>query len=466
MSHRHLGMMYIFPGQGSQYVGMGSDIYEEFATARAVYRRASEVVGFDVAELSFQGPQEQLDKTEFTQVALLTHSIACLEVFKELTGNQWPPAVVAGHSLGEYSALVAAESMIFDDALRLVRERGRLMAEYGRGNMVAFRLDLESIKSLADSHYCGIGGCNLPDQTVVCGFKDDLDALREDVVNRYGKAKAGRYLNTEGAFHTYLMISAAEHFRTYLKSTTVHKPCVNVLSNFTGDYHSFDPANIKAALFFQIFHPVKWMWGLQKAIADGVNTIIEFGGGIGEGRSGVVQSPASRKPNLESITRKSQRATGKDGLYLPGINSASLRHAAKSLHALQDSVTAPQDNTWVNEVHVDEKLFRLYVPVRDEIISGKALDLIIWLGDMGLNPIVQTIGEPHDDNIQNLKTFFKPDITEAESYLEVIVGGATGAFLHYRGDEISHELRELRETLEHRGYDFAADSPPRGCVAQ
>lgn len=457
MSHVMPSIMYIFPGQGSQYLGMGSDIYREFASARTIYDQASDVMGFDVAQLSFQGPQEQLDKTEYTQVALVTHSIACLEVFKELTGNQYSPTVVAGHSLGEYSALVAAEALGFDDALKLVHQRGRLMSEHGRGKMVALRLDLESIKSLADGRYCGIGGCNLPDQTVVCGFKDDLDALMDDVVKKYGKAKAGRYLNTEGAFHTYLMIGAAEHLRPYLDATTVREPRIKVLSNYTGGYHSTDPAAIKASLFFQIFHPVKWMWGLQKAIADGVNVIIEFGGGIGKDPAGMTQSPASRKPNLEGITRKSQRATGRDGLYLSAIHSEALRRTAGILQAVDQVAGAPQGEAAIGGMRVDEKSFRLYVPIRNGIVAENALELVARLQELRLEAVVQTVTEDDDRNIQTLQLCCDPNITAAEPYLEVIAGGATAALLYYRGEEIREELRDLRKTLEHRGYISAAN---------
>ena len=133
-------VMHIFPGQGSQYVGMGSDIYKEFSVVRDVYERAGDALGFDIAKLSFEGPKEQLDKTEYTQPALLTHSVACLEAFKAMTGNQWPAEFVAGHSLGEYSALVAAEALTLEQAVGLVRQRGRYMSDYGRGKMVAFRL--------------------------------------------------------------------------------------------------------------------------------------------------------------------------------------------------------------------------------------------------------------------------------------------------------------------------------------
>ena len=456
MNNIHPNIMYIFPGQGSQYVGMGSDIYTEFASAREVYQHASDILKFDVAKLSFHGPQSQLDRTEFTQPLLLTHSIACLEALKEQTSNQYPPAVVAGHSLGEYSALVAAEALTFEDALKLVQQRGRLMSEFGRGNMAAFRLDRDSLKTLAESHYCSIGGCNLPDQTVACGFKEDLDALIGDIISEYGKAKAGRFLNTEGAFHTYLMISAAEHFRPYLDSTTVHVPRVKVLSNYTGNYHFPEPARIKASLFFQIFHPVKWMWGLNRAIADGVNTIIEFGGGIGKDRPGEAQSPASRKPNLQGITQKTQKASGRDGLYLPAINSGSLQHTVNSLRILQNFVSIPQDTINTNGTWLDEKLYCLHIPVRNHITSQNALELSSQVQGMGLDSFVQTIGEPYDHNIEHLQSSCDANIMDAEPYLEVIIGGTTGAVLLYRGDEIVRELRELRRTLEHRGYVFAA----------
>jgi malonyl CoA-acyl carrier protein transacylase len=439
-------VMYIFPGQGAQYVGMGSDIYEQFPAARAVYNRASEIIGFDLPKLCFEGPQEELNKTEFAQLALLTHSMACLEVFKELTNGACSPAVVAGHSLGEYSALVAAEALTLDDALMLVRQRGRLMSEYGRGKMAAFRLDLDSIKSLADTYYCGIGGCNLPDQTVVCGFKNDLDALIEDVARKYGKARAGRYLNTEGAFHTYLMINAAEHFRTYLEAVALQTPTVQVLSNYTGEYHALDRARIKASLFFQMFHPVRWMRGLQSAIRDGVNTIIEFGGGVGRDQQGVRQSPGSRKPNLESITRKSQDVAGREGLYFAAINSTSLLSAAKSLRLMHNGLAAGKSGTAADFVWVDQKTFCLHLPVSNGITSERALELSVQLHDMGLSGIVRTTGESREASIRHLQSFCDADIKHAEPYLEVIVGGM-GAFVYCLGRDIGEELSQLRHTL-------------------
>lgn len=315
-------MMFIFPGQGSQYKGMGSDLYRDFAVARQVYDQASQVLGYDLAELSFNGPEEQLNLTRFTQPALLTHSIACLEVFKELTGQRVRPLTVAGHSLGEYSALVAAEALSFQEAVTLVQKRGEFMGTYGEGEMLAFPLEVEAIRVLAERHYCGIGGCNLPDQTVVGGRADDLDWLAQEALERFPRKRPVR-LKTEGAFHTYLMIQAAQHFRPVLDGARIAAPKVRVLSNYTGDYHEADPATIKSRLFFQLFHPVRWIWSLNVALRDGVTAFIEFGGGIGPGAT-----PDAKRPNLESIVKKAMRAAGHSAQYLPAINSPAVRETA------------------------------------------------------------------------------------------------------------------------------------------
>ena len=310
------------------------------------------------------------------------------------------------------------------------------MSQYGRGKMVAFRLELDSIKAIADGYYCGIGGCNLPDQTVVCGFEEDLDDLIEEIAEKFGKPKAGRYLNTEGAFHTYLMIAAAEHFRSHLETVTMKTPKMNVLSNYTGVYHSPDPAKIKAALFFQIFHPVKWMWGLRQAIGDGVNTIVEFGGGIGRERPGVeVQLPSSRKPNLEGITKKSMEITGRAGLYLSSINSDSLRRSADMLGALQQLVDLAPTDAQTDILEPKPRL--LHVPVRDAIISAEALNLVSRLHHKGLEQQAQIVVEPHEQTLQQLQSDCDAQITTAEPYLAVTAGTTPQC---YRGDDIEREL--------------------------
>ena len=319
----YLQTMFIFPGQGSQYVGMGSDLYNKYEAARKIYDRANEVLGFDIKKLSFEGPAEELNLTRNTQPALLTHSIACLEVFRERTDDEVTPTIAAGHSLGEYSALVASGALTFEEALKLVQRRGELMGEFGRGKMIAFRASLETVREFADRFYCGIGGCNLPEQTVVGGSEEDLEALAEYATSI---GQRGIPLNTEGAFHTYLMVSAAEAFRPALDAANMTVPQCKVFSNYTGDYHEADPAHIKANLFFQLFNPVKWIWSVQQALRDGANVIIEFGGGIGKG-----EGPAEKRPNLQGITKKAFRGLEIEGTYLPAINEKTLENTVDKI---------------------------------------------------------------------------------------------------------------------------------------
>jgi [acyl-carrier-protein] S-malonyltransferase len=302
---------------------MGSDLYEEYETARKIYLQASEVLGYDVAELSFKDPQDQLNLTRYTQPALLTHSIACLEVFRELTGDRLSPVMAAGHSLGEYSALVAAKALSFGDALKLVQNRGELMGTYGQGEMTAFPLELDTIRPLAERHHCAIAGCNLPQQTVIGGRGEDLALVEQAVQEQFPRKRAVR-LKTEGAFHTYYMVEAARHYRGVLDSADFAQTDVRVLSNFTGTYHGSDPLDIKASLFFQLFHPVLWHSNLQTAFGDGIRVIFEFGGGIGP-----ATEPDGKRPNLEGMIKKSLRGSDFETQYCSAINSQSLSSAVE-----------------------------------------------------------------------------------------------------------------------------------------
>lgn len=327
MSTSDQKILFIFPGQGSQYKGMGGDLYKTYETARKVYAQASDVLGYDIGELSFEDPREQLNLTRFTQPALLTHSIACLQVFRELTGDRVRPSMAAGHSLGEYSALVAAGVLSFESALKLVQRRGELMGTYGEGEMSAFPMDVDSIRPIAEQFHCAVAGCNLPDQTVIGGTAEDL-ALVEARVQEQFERKTPVRLKTEGAFHTYYMVEAARHYRSVLDEAGFEPSDVPVLSNFTGSYHEADPAGIKARLFFQLFHPVLWFSNLKTAFADGVDAVFEFGGGIGFGNE-----PEGKRPNLAGIVKKTQRATGHSVQYMPVINLQTLQDAVATAEA-------------------------------------------------------------------------------------------------------------------------------------
>ena len=314
-------IMFVFPGQGSQYQGIGSDIHEQYACARAVYEQASDVLGYDIAQLSFQGPEEKITLTRYTQPVLLTHHIACLAVFKELSECKIQPAVTAGHSLGEYSALVAANALSFEDALKLVQKRGEFMGEYGAGEMLALPLELDEAQRLAEKHYCAVAGCNLKDQTVVGGLPADLDALAVEVSELYPRKRPVR-LKTEGAFHTYYMVTAAQQFRAVLDQAVFNIGETQVLSNYSGGFHDAD--SVRTRLFFQLFHPVLWLKCLETAFVSGVDQIIEFGGGIGTGAT-----PAEKRPNLESMIKKAQRGTDFNVAYSAAINLATIAAAAQ-----------------------------------------------------------------------------------------------------------------------------------------
>lgn len=317
-------IFFVFPGQGSQYKGMGSDLADEFAEAGQVFDRASEVLGYDMRELCFDDPRGELDRTRFTQPALLTHELACLAAFRSLAASV-EPSIMAGHSLGEYTALVAAGALGLEDAMALVAERGRLMGELGHGSMLATTLDVETAAQLADKHYCGIAGCNLPEQTVVAGADEDLDALAADLAEQHPARKAFR-LNTEGAFHTYLMVAAAQQFRAVLERTPFSEPRVPVLSNYTGAPHTPDAGAIRSRLFFQLFNPVRWVGCMSAAVDTGIDTVLELGGGIGKG-----EGPAAKRANLETIVKKSLKWRDHQAQYVSAINAAGIRAAAEQL---------------------------------------------------------------------------------------------------------------------------------------
>ena len=315
-----MNTLYIFPGQGSQYVGMGKDLYDEYEVARKIYNKATDVLGFDVAELSFTDPDNRLNFTRFTQPALLTHHSACLEVFRERGGEKTEPTMAAGHSLGEYSALVAAGILTFDRALRLVQKRGELMSAHGEGEMTAFPIDLETIRPIAEDFHCAVAGYNLPEQTVVGGRAEDLEEVEKIVAENFPRKPATR-LKTEGAFHTYYMVEAAMYFRAMLDDANFAASDIKVLSNFSGGFHEAEASSIRARLFFQLFHPVRWFNNLESAFETGVERIIEFGGGIGSGEANAT------RPNVQGVIKRATRATGHKLEYVAAINRETIEAA-------------------------------------------------------------------------------------------------------------------------------------------
>ena len=315
-----MNILYVFPGQGSQYEGMGKDICEAHEVAAQIYEQANGVLGYDIRDMSFNNPGDELNLTRNTQPALLTHHIACLEVFREKTGGSVQPTIAAGHSLGEYSALVAANAMSFETALKLVQTRGALMGEHGQGEMTAFMMGVDDIEPLAKEFNCAISACNQPLQTVVGGASDDLEALEAKVAEVFPRKRAIR-LKTEGAFHTFYMDKAADLFRESLAAAEMSAPEIKVLSNYTGGFHGADVDEIKERLYLQLKHPVMWDANLTTALGEGVGKIYEFGGGIGTG------GPEEKRPNLEGMIKKAARSLDPAPEYIPAINAATIAAA-------------------------------------------------------------------------------------------------------------------------------------------
>jgi len=310
----------LFPGQGSQAVGMGWDLAERWQSAASVFEAIDNGLDASLSELCWNGPEDDLKLTENTQPALLAHSAAAWTV---LSDAGFEVGAVAGHSLGEYSALVAAKALSFESALRLVQKRGELMGTHGEGEMSAFPMDLDTIRPIAERHRCAIAGLNLPEQTVIGGRSEDLESVERDVKEQYPRKRAFR-LKTEGAFHTYYMVKAAQHFQFDLDAVNFDPSETRVLSNFSGGYHESDPVDIRARLFFQLFNPVLWHSNLVTAFGDGINTIIEFGGGIGK-----ATEPEGKRPNLEGMIKKAMHAAGHEAQYQAAINVQSIKDAAE-----------------------------------------------------------------------------------------------------------------------------------------
>ncbi len=318
-------ILFAFPGQGAQYPGIGKDLYDSFDSVKKTYEEASDVLGYDMANLSFQDPKQQINQTRYTQAVLVTHHTACLRLFEAQSGHAITANFAAGHSLGEYSALLAAESINFAQALSLVSARGELMGEYGQGEMEALTLGVDEARALADEFYCGVAALNLSDQTVVGGLPEDLQSLSEAMKERFPRKRSTR-LKTEGAFHTYYMVEAARHFRKILDVNDFKAPQIKVCSNYSGGFHDASAESIRSRLFLQLFNPVNWIDNLHNTVDQGVDLIIEFGGGIGKG-----ETAADKRPNLEGIVKKTFRGHENPPSHLAVINLESLENSLNAL---------------------------------------------------------------------------------------------------------------------------------------
>ena len=271
---------YLFPGQGSQFVGMGKDHFDNNPEFSVAYQKANEILGFDLTDIMFEGPDETLRQTEYTQPAIFLHSVA---LFNTLDIK---PDMVAGHSLGEFSALVAAGALTFDDALTIVRQRGRLMQEAGKvnpGTMAAvIGLDDRQVENICEQAASDSGeivvpaNYNCPGQLVVSGSENGVDKALE--LLKDAGCRLAKKLPVSGAFHSPLMKPALEGLRSNLEKLNIQKPICPVYSNFTAQ-PTTDPEEIRENLLNQLLNPVLWTQTLQNMHKDGADSYTEVGPG-------------------------------------------------------------------------------------------------------------------------------------------------------------------------------------------
>ena len=268
---------YVFPGQGSQFPGMGKDLYENSAAARAVFDKAGEVLGFDIVKIMFEGSDEQLRETSVTQPSIFIHSVAAARAIEDFA-----PDMVAGHSLGEFSALVASGALGYEDALRLVAARANAMNEACKqnpGKMAAIiMLDDATVRKICDETE-GIvvpANFNSPGQVVISGEADAID--RACKAAKAAGAKRALPLPVGGAFHSPLMEPARAALAKAIDRTQFRAPICPIFQNVDSLPHT-DPAEIKANLIAQLTGPVLWSQSVINMHKDGATDIIELGPG-------------------------------------------------------------------------------------------------------------------------------------------------------------------------------------------
>jgi [acyl-carrier-protein] S-malonyltransferase len=269
---------YVFPGQGAQFPGMAKDLYEGNELAKSMLDRANEILGFNITEIMFHGSEEELKQTKVTQPAIFLHSVvmaACL-------GDAFQPSMVAGHSLGEFSALVAAKALSFEDGLRLVSARAMAMqraCEINPSTMAAI-LGLEDSK--VEEICAGIDGVvvaanyNCPGQLVISGSNEAIDLACAKMTE--AGAKRALKLQVGGAFHSPLMMPAQEELMSAIAQTPIQAPICPVYQNVHAQPQT-DPATIKNLLIEQLTAPVRWTQIMENMIADGCTEVIEVGPG-------------------------------------------------------------------------------------------------------------------------------------------------------------------------------------------
>ncbi|MEX0845666.1 MAG: ACP S-malonyltransferase [Balneolaceae bacterium] len=271
---------YLFPGQGSQFVGMGKDLYESKPEAAGYFDSANEILGIDLTSIMFEGPEDKLKQTEFTQPAIFLHSVA---LFKTLNAK---PDMVAGHSLGEFTALVACNGVSFKEALKIVRRRGELMQKAGSdnpGTMAAvIGMDDDAVENVCAQAAQKTGkeviaaNYNCPGQLVISGYKKAVEKAVE--LAKENGARMAMLLPVSGAFHSSLMQPAYDGLKSQLEQLNIKKPECPIYSNYTAE-PTTDPEEIRSNLLNQLLNPVRWTQTLNNMNGNGADSFVEVGPG-------------------------------------------------------------------------------------------------------------------------------------------------------------------------------------------
>jgi [acyl-carrier-protein] S-malonyltransferase len=320
IGNRQSAIAYIFPGQGSQHAGMGKDLAENFQAAREIFEEADDALGFALSELCFDGPADKLQLTENTQPAILTVSIAAL---RAMESEGFPkPDFVAGHSLGEYSALVAAGALSLTDAVRTVRARGRYMQEavpLGVGAMAAIlgaNLDvvMEACAEAAQGQVCSAANINSPGQVVIAGDTAAIDRAIGLLKER--GAKRAMKLNVSAPFHCALMQPAQERLAVDLNSIPFKNLSTPLVTNVDAKAIELG-AEARDALVRQVSQPVRWLQSVEFLISQGVQSLIEIG--PGKVLSGLVRQ-IDRNLRCVNVEDKASLCAAREALSVSGLS--------------------------------------------------------------------------------------------------------------------------------------------------
>ncbi len=271
---------YIFPGQGTQYAGMGKELYEAYPEAKEVFDKANEILKFDLTKLMFEGPKEELTLTSNSQVAILVHSIAALKVLEKNKAEEFLPKFALGLSLGEYSGLVASECLTFEDAVRLVRKRGKFMqavSDKNPGKMACvIGMEPDELEKLCRGFGSEIANLNAPGQVVISGSTASVE-LTAAMAKEKG-AKRAVVLDVSGAFHSSLMTPAKEKLEKEINTVTFNAPKYPIISNVTAK-PAADPEEIKQNLILQVNSRTFWDASIRYVSSQGIKTYLEIGPG-------------------------------------------------------------------------------------------------------------------------------------------------------------------------------------------